>query len=363
MRKTIIMLLLLFLFIFPNLSETNSYFVQEFYTRSQQVENFLYESRPILNDLWQDICQYIVVSLETISEASGSDFKEKNNGEIVFSFKGVSLGDSLDDVISILGDPKRTLVSEYGFQWYIFHENYHQYLQVGIKNNKVVALYSNTPHWENDLAINIGSSQNHIQNYLKDPLNSIVKGNITYLLPIRRDYEVYQIKDYYLTVFYDIYNDNKICGLQVIEKNIEESYHHEGYYKPGLEKSYELQIFDLANATRVLRGLKPFSWDEKASVSARKHSNDMAAKNYFNHINLKGATPFDRMKEEGIIYQKAGENIAAGQQNAIFAHEGWMNSLSHRKAILDDFSKLGTGVSFGGPLKVYYTQNFYTPIW
>ncbi len=40
------------------------------------------------------------------------------------------------------------------------------------------------------------------------------------------------------------------------------------------------------------------------------------------------------MKREGIVYTSAGENIAAGQINAIYAHEAWMNSEGHRKNIL-----------------------------
>jgi len=31
------------------------------------------------------------------------------------------------------------------------------------------------------------------------------------------------------------------------------------------------------------------------------------------------------MKKAGISYSSAGENIAMGQTEAIFAHEGWMN--------------------------------------
>lgn len=43
----------------------------------------------------------------------------------------------------------------------------------------------------------------------------------------------------------------------------------------------------------------------------------------------------------------AGENLAYGQQNSIFAHEGLMNSLGHRKNILNtNFSTLGVGVDF-----------------
>lgn len=86
----------------------------------------------------------------------------------------------------------------------------------------------------------------------------------------------------------------------------------------------------------------------------------MRDKNYFDHINKKNETPFDRMKKQNIIYSLAGENIAAGQISAIYAHEAWMNSLGHRKNILGDYENLGVGVSFGGHYNIYYTQNFYS---
>lgn len=67
------------------------------------------------------------------------------------------------------------------------------------------------------------------------------------------------------------------------------------------------------------------------------------------------------MSAAKVSYSTAGENIAAGQQSAIFAHEGWMNSAGHRRNILADFERLGVGVGFGGDMHTYYTENFYSP--
>ena len=85
----------------------------------------------------------------------------------------------------------------------------------------------------------------------------------------------------------------------------------------------------------------------------------MMKENYFDHTNKNNESPFDRMKKENITYSGAGENIAAGQTSAIFAHEAWMNSQGHRKNILGDYKYIGVGVSFGGYYSIYYTQNFY----
>ena len=106
--------------------------------------------------------------------------------------------------------------------------------------------------------------------------------------------------------------------------------------------------------------LNILSYSEKATTSSRKHSEDMMIKNYFDHTNKENKSPFDRMEEEGINYKNAGENIAAGQSSAIYAHHAWMNSLGHRKNILGDYKYIGVGVIFGGYYNIYYTQNFYT---
>ena len=60
----------------------------------------------------------------------------------------------------------------------------------------------------------------------------------------------------------------------------------------------------------------------------------MAENAYFNHENLQGQSPFDRMREDDIAFSMAGENLAYRQFSSIFAHEGLMDSLGHRENIL-----------------------------
>lgn len=85
----------------------------------------------------------------------------------------------------------------------------------------------------------------------------------------------------------------------------------------------------------------------------------MAKNRYFSHDNLDGLSPFDRLKQDRITYQAAGENIASGQASSIFAHEGLMNSLGHRENILStNFNALGVGVAFDSDSRPYYTENF-----
>ncbi|WP_058485677.1 CAP-associated domain-containing protein [Defluviitalea phaphyphila] len=284
--------------------------------------------------------------------------------EAEFSIYNISIGDSEEKVIQELGNPNRLDASEYGFTWYIYNEDYTNYVQVGIKDGKVVGLYTNSANWESKKGIKLGSTSLEVQKAYGTPLSYILKGNTRYYISAdKSEVNTFLIDNSYVNIFYDIYNNQTVTSILIIDKDTElslKSFY--GEESEELIEAYEKQIFDLANAIRARNGLNPYTWDEKAAKSSRLHSQDMAENNFFNHTNLDGESPFDRMKDQGIIYMMAGENIAAGQTSAIYAHEGWMNSEGHRKNILGDFERLGTGVAFGGEYKIYYTQNFYTPM-
>lgn len=292
------------------------------------------------------------------------DYLETKEGFLgeKFIFLNISIGDPLEKVIETLGEPQRKDVSKYGFQWYIYNKDYTKYLQVGVKDGKVVGLYSNSPIWQSQSGLQIGSEKEKVKEILGEPLEYIKKGNTLYYLNSPEENSTYLISDYYATVFYDLHDNCRVASLQLIDRTIEESL--QGFYgelSEELKKSFEKQIFDLANATRVRFGKPSFQWDDKAALAGRKHSADMANRKFFNHENPDGEGPSHRIEKEGISWRRSGENIAAGQTSAIFAHENWMNSIGHRENLLGDFIRLGVGVYFGGDYHIYYTQNFYTP--
>lgn len=199
---------------------------------------------------------------------------------------------------------------------------------------------------------------------LGTPIKGILKGNINYLVSNNDELQTYSVQDQYMTVFYDIHQQGLVTSIQVLTKEME-SYKTTRYSPPSsaLQSAFELQMFDITNAERVRKGLAPLSWEERARSSSRKHSLDMAVHAFFDHTNLKGESPFDRMENEGLSYRAAGENIAMGYTSSIFAHEALMNSLGHRKNILNtSFTHLGIGVEFetGNDIP-YYTQNFLNP--
>lgn len=294
------------------------------------------------------------------NEYLGEKIKNKEvNIKAIDNFQNIRIGDSKESVIEKLNNPSRIDNSEYNFSWYVYNNFEEKFIMIGIKDNKVVALFTNNIDSCENEKIYINKDIKYIRENYKT-LNYRNKGNIKYKIDSDKEYDIIYKNKKYITVFYDKYDDYKIWAYQVIEKSCEDEvqniYPNEN---EDIEKSFMYQIIDLTNATRYKYNLNPLDYDEKATKSSTKHSEDMKNNNYFNHENLKHETPFDRMENEGINYVTAGENIAAGQTNPIFVHNGWMNSIGHRKNILGNYKYIGVGVVFGGTYKTYYTENFF----
>lgn len=275
----------------------------------------------------------------------------------------VELTDSRTTIVDKLGAEKRISLNEYGTSWYTYHKVYRNYYMVSYINGKIGALYTmdNTFQIGN---VKVGMARDAVIAALGNPVNGILKGNVSYSTRNDSEQQTFYRNGFYITVFYDIHNYGKVTALQAISSDVENR--KAGFFGPSsasMQQAFELQLFDLVNADRVRHGLSALAWSEKARTSSRSHSLDMAANNFFSHTNLRGQDPFDRMKAAGITYQAAGENIAMGYTSSIFAHEGLMNSLGHRKNILSgSYTNLGTGVQFqSGTMRPYYTQNFYKP--
>ncbi len=122
--------------------------------------------------------------------------------------------------------------------------------------------------------------------------------------------------------------------------------------------SQEQEMLKLVNEARAQNNVSPLKIDMELSNVARIKSQDMIDNNYFSHNSPTYGSPFDMMKDFGIQYVRAGENIA-GNQNAQKAHDALMNSPGHRKNILSaDFTHIGLGIKKGGSYGNMYTQMF-----
>lgn len=280
----------------------------------------------------------------------------------VFSVNNIELGNLKEDIDHNLGKANRSSLNEYGTNWYAYHENYHDFFMVMYdENNKAAGLYTNQDLIASTKGIKLGSSKIDVRAKLGEPITNIQKGMTVYQLQENSDYDVFLLEGTYVTIFYDKHENNTVTAIQLISKDFEQK--KTGFYtkaNSALKEGFEYQLFDLTNAARVNHQLTVLTWDEHVRGTARKHSTDMAVHQYFDHTNLKGQSPFDRMKEDDISFHMAGENLAYGQFSSIFAHEGLMNSLGHRENILrEGYEFLGVGVAFNDESQPYYTENFF----
>ena len=107
---------------------------------------------------------------------------------------------------------------------------------------------------------------------------------------------------------------------------------------------------------RKANGLKPLTENWELSRVARYKSQDMHDKNYFSHTSPTYGTPFTMIKNFGISYKTAGENIAMGQKTPQQVMDSWMNSSGHRANILNaSYTQIGVGYVASGN---YWTQMF-----
>ncbi|MFG2123707.1 sigma-70 family RNA polymerase sigma factor [Streptomyces sp. NPDC048710] len=118
------------------------------------------------------------------------------------------------------------------------------------------------------------------------------------------------------------------------------------------------QVVALVNKERAAAGCGPLTENAQLEKAAQAHSDDMAARNFFDHTNPDGADPGQRITAAGYRWSTYGENIAKGQQTPQSVMDSWMNSPGHRANILNcSFKEIGVGVhkGSGGP---WWTQDF-----
>lgn len=120
--------------------------------------------------------------------------------------------------------------------------------------------------------------------------------------------------------------------------------------------SYEKEVVRLVNEIRRENGLNPLTEDWELSRVARYKSQDMLDNKYFSHTSPVYGSPFTMIKNFGLSYRSAAENIAKGQSTPKAVVNAWMNSSGHRANILNaSYKKIGVGYVKNGH---YWTQMF-----
>lgn len=120
--------------------------------------------------------------------------------------------------------------------------------------------------------------------------------------------------------------------------------------------NYEKEVIRLVNEARAKNGLSALTENWELSRVARYKSQDMKDNNYFSHTSPTYGSPFNMMKNFGISYKSAAENIAKGQQTPQAVVNAWLNSSGHRANIMNpSFTQIGVGYVKSGN---YWTQMF-----
>ncbi|MBR3867347.1 MAG: CAP domain-containing protein [Butyricicoccus sp.] len=131
--------------------------------------------------------------------------------------------------------------------------------------------------------------------------------------------------------------------------------------KPEVEDNssadaFVTEVVRLVNAERAKAGLPALTMDRAANAAAQVRAREIVSN--FSHTRPNGASCFTALREAGVNYRGAGENIAYGQSSAQAVVNAWMNSEGHRANILNaQFTAIGVGHHVQNGVH-YWTQFF-----
>jgi uncharacterized protein YkwD len=143
--------------------------------------------------------------------------------------------------------------------------------------------------------------------------------------------------------------------------------------KSGLSPILATRALQLVNNVRA-RGTRcgnelfgpapPVTLSNTLGSVAFGHADDMATNNYFEHEDLHGKSPSDRVRATGYQEKLVGENIAYGPKSVDEVVQGWLDSPGHCENIMDPrFVEMGLGYATSHDSKhaLYWVQVLATP--
>ena len=134
------------------------------------------------------------------------------------------------------------------------------------------------------------------------------------------------------------------------------------------------QVLQLVNDVRARGGRcgdrsfapsAPLLRSPRLDEIAAGHAADMARHDYFEHVDLNGNTPADRVRAAGYREKLVGENIAYGPGTAAEVVAGWLHSTGHCENIMDPrFVEMGLAAVPGQGARrgLYWDQMLAEPL-
>lgn len=294
-----------------------------------------------------------------------------------YGIMGVHIGDDHRKVVSLFGEPLHRYPSAYGYENWVYFSDDTGFMQLGVSNGKIKDIYSNSVDWSFQ-GISVGTPISEVIRRLSVERDlEFVVNDVTYSREqdLERDEFLIVLLDHAIIaqVHLDIHDDYKVTSLRLT--------HHDVYvYRrisgmswtfftnnpppdpPELSESERLQMhegeawamFHCVNGFRQRFGLSVLYWVPDLAEVALGHSVDMYEAGFFAHDSPNTGSVRDRIQNAELPFATFAENIACQQMDAVAATDSLMNSLGHRRNILNDgFTGLGTGV-----YELFYTQKF-----
>lgn len=121
--------------------------------------------------------------------------------------------------------------------------------------------------------------------------------------------------------------------------------------------AYVQEVVRLVNQERAKEGLPALEYDASVANAALVRAKETEIS--FSHTRPNGSSFDTALRESGVSFRGAGENIAWGQKSPQAVMEGWLNSPGHRANIMNkSFTKIGVGYYQNSKGVNYWTQLF-----
>jgi uncharacterized protein YkwD len=329
----------------------------------------LFAISPILKDLYNE---KVMGAKKDQNHQVENTFIQYTSAKSMKGSVSEYLGKSETDVIKQFGTPSRKKPSDYDYTWYIYDKDTSHYMQLGIENGKVVTVFV-AGDKINVSPFLIGEHYEDVSDNgsVNDKVSFSVKDN-QYTFNLKPDElnerPLIPCKNGFAQLYFDRFT-GVLLGVRYLDpKTLVKQRPYELIYTGKLinakklssseqaivDREEERQILDLTNIYRARMHEGTLKWNNQAAKVALGHSVDMVNNHYFDHTSPKYGTFADRLNKDHVVYQIAGENIAANYVDGISSVYGWINSKGHRENFYNkNFTSLGVG-----SYKKYQTQNF-----
>lgn len=103
----------------------------------------------------------------------------------------------------------------------------------------------------------------------------------------------------------------------------------------------------------------PLRWDARLASSARRHAADLSQGDELRHLGPQGVGLRERLRRNGYTAQRAGENLAAGQESLDEVLQTWVTSAQHCDNLMQgEFTEVGMACVLGpGRYQRYWVLN------